>query len=230
MSENWEKFIQSIILILIGAFLGQANGLFQEWRNNRRLKKSLINELEYLHDNLIEFQMTYEASLKIYSQKSIDSTLPSKIAHPIYSNHYKDVCHKLNKYQRQSYDLIHGLIEKLNSRIDEQSEITETLYRDYLKQGNLNEEFFGWWGEIIASQYLNAITLEWCVNYHLHNQSKPFWDYGSEQHKNFLEFLEERNNKVDMIIKEGKNEDLTNLNKTIIEKGSMIHNRRKFMR
>jgi hypothetical protein len=223
MSENWEKFIQSIILILIGAFLGQATSLFQEWRNNRRLKKALIYELEYLQDYLIELQITYKATLKIYSQKTIDSTLPLKIAHPIYSNHYKDVCHKLNKYQRQSYDLIHGLIEKLNNRIDEQSEITETLYRDYLKHGDWNKEFFSWWGEIIASQYLNVITLEWCVNYHLHNKTKPFWDYGSELHNKFREFLEDGNNKVDMIIKEGKNEDLTNLNKTSVEQGSILH-------
>ncbi len=87
----------------------------------------MLNELEYLQDSLIELQVTYKATLKIYSQKTIDSTLPLKIAHPIYSNQYKEVCHKLNKYQRKSYDLIHGLIDNLNKRIDEQSEITETL-------------------------------------------------------------------------------------------------------
>jgi hypothetical protein len=179
MDDTTGKIVIAIISILFGLIAGQGLRFTQAWWNTRKLKKSLIIELEDIRHRLSQMSDSYKQALELYAHKTVHLSFGSKLSHPIYTKHYTDVFLKLTHTQRNSYELIHGLVDSLNKALDTEFALTE-------KQPN--GELFERWGATIFSQYSNIHLLWWHINFHLDRSDDPnLIEMHSEDIKHFRE-------------------------------------------
>ncbi len=164
MDDTTGKIVLAIVSILFGLIAGQGLRFTQAWWNTRKLKKSLIIELEDIRHRLSQMSNGYIQSLELYAHKIVQLSFGSKLSHPVYTKHYTDVFLKLTHTQRNSYELIHGLVDSLNKVIDTEFALTNVEH---------NTELFERWGFILSSQYRNIHLLWWHINFHLSCSDDP---------------------------------------------------------
>ncbi len=164
MDDTTGKIVLAVISILFGLIAGQGLRFTQAWWNTRKLKKSLLTELEDIRHRLSQMSDSYAQSLELYAHNIVQLSFGSKLSHPIYSKHYTDVFLKLTHSQRNSYELIHGLVDSLNRVLDTEFALTEKEH---------NKELFEKWGATIFSQYSNIHLLWWHINFHLSRSGDP---------------------------------------------------------
>lgn len=167
MDDTTEKILLSLVSILFGLIAGQGWRLTQTWWNNRKLKKSLLTELEDIRYRLSQMADGYARSLQFYAHKATHSTFPAKLSHPFYLKHYTDVFLKLNHAQRNSYELIHNMVEALNRVIDIEADLITKFTKEY------DEDLFEKWGNTLKAQYENIHLLWWHINFHLSAPDNP---------------------------------------------------------
>ncbi len=198
MDESYQKAILALVSVFVGWLLGRGTDLFQLWWNNRRLKKALIIELEDLLDWFHKFHLQLARALQIYSVKGVEPSIPLKITHPIYTNFYEDICHKLSREQRRSFELIHEQINAFNENLERQIELINTFSRE---PNDTNLEL---WGNYLKAQYLNFREITWQIHYHLRNKKNPKLEVYGDTHKEYLQALERHQNEMNMIIEKAK--------------------------
>lgn len=197
MNDTTAKIILAIISILFGLIAGQGLRLFQTWWNVRKLKKSLLIELEDVRHRLSQMSDGYVQCLAFYAHKVVSLSFPVKLSHPIYAKHYTDVFLKLNHTQRNSYELIHGLIDSLNKVIDTEFALSEKKH---------NKELFEKWGATIFSQYSNIHLLWWHINYHLSRPDNPnLIEMSIEDKKHFRENATKAKEHISKVTSEAQN-------------------------
>jgi hypothetical protein len=199
---SWPSVVEKIALVLLGWFLGWGAELIREYRNLRKLKKALLEELKDLQVRLREAEIGYAGELQLYSNGIVNTAVATDIQHPIYTHNYKDVCSKLNRDQRRSYEYIHAQIDAFNELIDrEQEMITEY----YAKPSNTRLEN---WGRIITSQFENVATIRWHINRHLVEPNRPSLDIEGPVHESYLQSKKAIRLKAAEIIEKAKTLDI----------------------
>ena len=191
MDDTTEKIILVIISVLFGLIAGQGLRLFQAWWNTRKIKKSLRTELEDIRHRLNQMSDGYEQTMEFLAHNVIALSFPTKLSHPVFTKHYTDVFLKLTHTQRNSYELIHSLIDSINKVIEAEFALTEKEH---------NEELFKKWSHTIFSQHANIHLLLWHINYHLTFPENPdLIELTSETKKHFYEnasIAKERTRKI----------------------------------
>lgn len=192
------KLILPLIGVLVGWLLGLGTNFIMIWWKNRELKKSLLEELLSVVDSLENLHLGYARSLQHVAIGRLEFDVPTRITHPIYENHYGNICHRLTREQRQSYEIIHGLIDSFNNRLDAEGEAV-TEYGKEPKQ-----ETFWRWASQIEAQYINVRIMHWHCVHHINNDANPELGFHTETHAKYIQFRDQVNKDVVTIVEKAK--------------------------
>ncbi len=164
--------------------------------------------LDWFH----KLQLQLARALQIYSLNGVEPSIPLKLTHPIYTNFYKDICHKLSREQRRSFELIHESINSFNENLDKQKELIDLFTKEPIDK---NLEL---WGNNLKAQYLNLREIAWQIHYHLNNKENPKLEIFGDTHKEYLQALQGHKNDLELIIEIAKNLNPEKFNKIYDEK------------
>ena len=201
-----ENSMFAVIGVLLGWFLVQGADLIKNWWNNKRIRKALLTELEDLQQQLEMLEQFYVQELQLVVHETVYPELPIRLANPIYIKHYTDVFLKLNYEQRNSYQTIHGLIERMNATMD-----LETKLVDQSRQWMSDKEYSSILkilDGIKRIQFVAIHELKWRIHYHINNKNHPvLGDADSREYKNLLKYEEKVLQDLHTILKNAKQLD-----------------------
>ncbi len=192
--ESVLKTILPLIGVFVGWLLGLSTNFIMIWWKNRELKKSLLEELLSIVDSLENLHLGYARSLQHVAIRRVELDISTGITHPIYENHYGDICHRLTREQRQSYEIIHGLIDLFNKRLDVEGDAV-TEYSKEPKQ-----ETFMRWASQIEAQYVNVRVIHWHCVHHINNATNPALGFRTATHAKYIQFRDQLNKDVVTIL------------------------------
>lgn len=212
MDETTGKILIALISVISGLIAGQGMRLIQTWWTNRKIIKSLLTELEDIRHRLKQMSDSYQYSLKFFAHKAVEPAFPSKLSHPVYTKHYTDIFLKLNHSQRNSYELIHGLVDAINKVIDFETELVRQFTIEY------DENLFNKWGNTMKAQYTNIHELWWHINFHLNTSDNPnLIEINPEAEKHYKENAERTYRHINQIIEHAKTVDFDKIRNSNIE-------------
>lgn len=160
-----------------------------------------MEELLSVVDSLENLLQGYARSLQHVALGHVELDIPTRITHPIYENHYGNICHRLTREQRQSYEIIHGLIDSFNNRLDVEGEAVS----EYSKEPK--QETFWRWASQVEAQYINVRVMHWHCVHHINNESNPALGFHTETHAKFIQFRDQVNKDVITIVEKAKKLD-----------------------
>lgn len=199
---DYDKLILSLVSIFAGWLLAQFTGIVKEYLNRRKITKCLIEELNELKSELERTLLIYSRQLQIHALKGIDNGSPIRLSNHIFSHYYKDAVLSLNKTQRISFQLIHSLVENVNSGIDEHKEMTKRIQEKHTLEGigSITKEDGTLWGQKVISEFTNAATAIWHIRFHLDNQASPDLSPFTEKHQQYLVYLQKIEKEISNIM------------------------------
>lgn len=207
--EDLIKLVIGLASALVGWFLAQFTSVAKTWAQRRKVKKLLIEELHDLDSEIKRLQTFYSRQLQIVGAQGIGNEIATCITNPIFKNYYKDALLSLNQKQRISFQMIHSLVDQVNSGIDELKKLTSDIHKEHFENG-LSEKIVKAgksWGEKVKAEYSHCASLQWQIRHHLANQSGPDLSSFTKAHENFCRFLEQAEVEADRLIQSGMNID-----------------------
>ncbi|MCC6345683.1 MAG: hypothetical protein IT388_00690 [Nitrospirales bacterium] len=203
-----EKAIISLVSVIIGWLLAQGTALTKDVYTGWKLKKSLLKELEDIKEQLRRLLMIYHRQLQVYALEGIDPGVPIPVPNLFFKQYYKDVFSRLKREQRLSYQLIHGMIDTLNSENADFLKFTKQTVED-LKHLHLkkNPEFsraVDLWGDRVMALYSTTRETIWHIECHLKKPHCPALDLMGPMHKSYVQFVDEVNQEMKKIIESAK--------------------------
>jgi len=208
-----EKVGIALISVVMGWILAQVTDFFKKifmsYFLSYKLKKGLLNELVDVKEQTHRIILMYARKLQIYAVRGVEPTASIPVYNMFFKQYYKDVFSYLNRDQRLSYQLIHGLLDALNKRNEDFINSTAEIYK-LLKKTEENSEKLSLgdaWGDEVTSVFKMAKDLLWHVEYHLKNAKNPTLDISGPMHNSYIEFQKELDKDVKNII-EGAKKDL----------------------
>ena len=196
------KVFISLISVGFGWILAQLTSLIKQQWMSHRLKTGLLDELVDVKEQTQRVILAYARKLQIYAVKGIEPTASVQLYNMFFKQYYKDVFSCLNREQRLSYQLIHGLLDALNKRNEDFIKSTVDIYQS-IKKSKDNSEITALgerWGDEVISVFKMAKDLLWHVEYHLKNKDKPVTDISGAMHNSYLAFQKELDDDVKKII------------------------------
>ena len=189
---DYKKLALSLLLIFVGWLLAQFTGIAKDYLHRRRIRKCLIEELSELKSELERTLLIYSRQLQIHSLKGIDNGSPIPLSNHIFRNYYKDAVLSLNKHQRISLQLIHKMIESVNTGASEHREITSRLQEKHMLEGedSITEKEGKLWGNKVISEFTNVASALWHIRFHLRRPKSPDLSPYTEDHKQYLKYLD----------------------------------------
>ncbi|NOR44559.1 MAG: hypothetical protein GQ534_03155 [Candidatus Delongbacteria bacterium] len=206
---DYKTLILGLSSVFVGWLLAQFTGILKDFYYTRKIKKCLLEELYELKSELERTQLIYTRQLQIYALQGIEGGTPVPLSNHIFKNYYKDAVLGLNKQQRLSYQLIHTLVENVNIGMIRHRELTIKLLEKNIIKGSesITEKEGDSWGKNVICEYQNVAAMIWHIKYHLNNHKYPELLPFSEEHKNYLQYLENVDNEVSSIIEKAKKLD-----------------------
>lgn len=203
------KVIISLASVFVGWLLAQLTGLLKDIHYRRRIKKSLLSELDEIRDEAKRTQLIYIRQLQIFGNGAVGNEVPAPLANHIFKNYYKDAVLILNKTQRTSFQMIHTLLEAANTDIADFRKLTVKIQEKILLEGtdSLTAEDANLWGKTAHANYHNLAVLIWNLSNHIQNPKKPVQELMTEQHESYLKYLDEVKDAADKAIEQGKTAD-----------------------
>jgi hypothetical protein len=200
------KLIIVLASIFVGWLLAQLTGTVKEWLKCRKIRKCLLEELEELQCELERVLMVYSRQLQIHALQGVDNSSPAQLSNHIFKNYYKDAVLSLNKNQRISMQLIHTLIESVNSGILSHTKITSDIQDKYTLKGkeSITTEDGEYWGNKVISEFGNVAAAIWHIRFHLSNPKSPDLTPYTKDHENYLKYLESVENKISEMMNQAK--------------------------
>lgn len=112
----------------------------------------------------------------------------------------------LNKHQRISLQLIHKMIEIVNAGASEHREITNRLQEKRMLEGEaaVSEEEGQIWGNRVISEFTNVALALWHIRFHLSRPKSPDLSPYTEDHKQYLKYLDNVEKEINKIMDAGK--------------------------
>src|SRR3546814_5345045 len=150
--------------------------------------------------------MFYARQLQIVGAQGIGNTTSTCISNPIFKNYYKDALLSLTQDQRLSFQMIHSLVDQVNSGIEELKTLTTEIQNEHAENG-MSERIIkagGIWAEKVKAEYSHCASLQWQVKYHLENQGGPDLSPFTKAHENFCRYLEQADVEADKLLEGGK--------------------------
>lgn len=173
---------ESLLLLLVGALLGKVLDIYIQKKRVSTFEKALLEELEDIKQRLKWICRGYEQSIQIFAQGGFDNAIPLRISNPLFKKHYSEVAIKLRSSQRKSFSLIDSYVDNVNKGISR----LEAVHAKVTRSNAL--ELLDDWGDLLKSQYMNAASAYWHVNYHLKNSDLPFLgDEDLDVHQAYVE-------------------------------------------
>jgi hypothetical protein len=201
------KIIIALTSIFAGWLLAQITGTVKEWLKIRKIRQCLLEELDELQCELERVLMVYARQLQIYALQGVDNASPAQLSNHIFRNHYKDAVLSLNKNQRISIQLIHTLIDSVNTGIQSNSKITSEIQEKYMLKGkeSITVEDVEFWGSKVVCEFSNVAAAIWYIRFHLSNPRSPDLAPYTKDHESHLKYLENIEHKVSEMIDQAKN-------------------------
>lgn len=202
MNESTQKALLSLLSVIVGWFLAQGTTLISTWWKTRRLKKALLTELDDVAHRLAMVERFYGRKLQIYALDGVEVDATVKLTNPIYSKYYPEICFKLNRAQRSSYELIHGYVEIINSGLDRIAELSLSIAKE---KKELNEQRFEEYGDAVKAQFHNVQILFWHLEFHhKHKRNPEIGGLESQSYRDLLKTMDESDKKIEDIIEQAK--------------------------
>lgn len=200
------KLIIALTSVFVGWLLAQLTGTIKDWLRNRKILRCLLAELEDLKCELERVLMIYARQLQIHALQGVDNGSPAPVSNHIFKNYYKDAVLSLNKNQRISIQLIHTLIDGVNWGIEEHKKITSDLQKKFMLEGkeSITNEEGDLWGSNVIAEFTNVAAAIWHIRFHLSNPESPDLSPYTDDHENYLKYLENVKHKVSEILDKAK--------------------------
>jgi hypothetical protein len=214
--EDQIKLAIGLASAVAGWLLAQFTSVAKTWLQHRKIKRLLIEELRDIEKEIGRVQMFYSRQLQIVGAQGIGNEVSTGISNPIFKNYYKDALLSLNQNQRISFQMIHNLVDRVNSGIDDLKMLTAQIQNDHLENG-LTEKIIKLgkvWAEKNKAEYANCASLQWQVKYHLTNKSSPDLSSYTNAHEDFCRYLEQADLEAKKFIESGKSIDRSKFEKT----------------
>lgn len=208
------KILIGVTSAFAGWVLAQCTSAAKVWLQRRRIKKLLLEELRDIDIEIQRLLLFYSRQLQIYGAKGIGNTSTTGISNFIFKNYYKDALLSLNQQQRISYQMIHLLVDQVNSGISELREMTVEIQKENFANGlsaKIVKAGEGW-GEKVKAEYQHCASLQWQVRFHLKNKEHPDLLPYTKHHENFARYLQSVETEADKVIESGKSIDREKFN------------------
>jgi hypothetical protein len=203
------QLLRILASVLLGWFLAQFSGLYKDWSHRRKVKKCLLEELSELQSELERTLLFFTRKLQIHALKGIEFDSIVRLSNHIFKNYYKDAVLGLNKHQRISFQMIHTMVDGINSEIEEYEELTFTLHKKLIHGGpsGLSELEGEEWGKNVIGKFKSVASTLWYIKYHLSHPELPDLSLYTKEHEAYLKYLEGVENNVNEILEAGKKLD-----------------------
>jgi hypothetical protein len=147
----------------------------------------------------------YRKHLAMAAVDAMDAAIATPLSSVYFQQYYKDAIHRLNRDERWSFQLIHGLAASLNAQNERFGAESVKLYNEL--QGATREKIkktIELWSEGVRSVYENARCLQWHIEYHLKHQKRPMLDPHGEANVLYTEFATGLPKEISSIMDEAK--------------------------
>lgn len=199
--DFWLKIFVVVLAAILGWAAGQGGKVFDEWRKNRKLKKDLLDELRNIRDTAAIALTGFARGIQGSAHGMVENDVQFKINTPIFNNFYKDVCSKLNRRQRQSFEMTYGYVDSINLLIGEQLEAVFEHNKHRTKETTLTAVL------LVEAQFHNVCVLIWHIDHHLANPQGPELGLGTAAHREYLRELVKIDDKIGELIEKAKKID-----------------------
>lgn len=201
-----QKIVIAVVSILFGWVVAQLTATVRTYLHRRKLVTLLHEELKDLNSEATRLLYYHGRNLQLYGAQGIGTAGVVGLSHPIYSNYYKDALLSLNRSQRISLQMIHGLVDSQNA-ILKQIENVNSEARDDFRRNGTNEataEFGETLGELTKHGYSNCAIIQWHIDFHLKRNPNPDLSPNTEDHALYIEYLESVKEQMEKMVTSGK--------------------------
>jgi hypothetical protein len=200
------KAFLSLASVALGWLLAQGSTVFRDWWQTRKLKDGLFEELCDLDDQLKRVELIHARQLQVFALDGIEATASLPLLNMYFRQYYKDAFPHLNRSQRQSYQLIHSLIEHLNEQEKKLADFVSELGRK--RRESPNEEALRiavqQFGSHVSALYKGVRACQWHISYHRQNPLVPRLDLNGPMHKSYVRFVDGLDQEVATAIETAK--------------------------
>jgi hypothetical protein len=200
------KVYPVLLSVFLGWLLAQLTGIAKDIFYRKRVVKCLLEELSDLQSELDRTLLFYSRQLQIYALKGIEYSIPSLLSNYIFKNYYKDAVLSLNQQQRISFQLIHTLVESINSDILEHEKLSKDIKETAEQNGKE-------WGNRVICQFKNIASALWHIKYHLTKPTSPSLLTHGIEHEQYLQYLESVDKKIAELIEAAQKLDKNEFDK-----------------
>lgn len=213
--EDLIRLVIGLASAFAGWLLAQFTSAAKTWVQRRKVKKLLLEELRDIEREIERVQLFYSRQLQIVGAQGIGNESTTGISNPIFKNYYKEALLSLNQNQRISFQMIHSLVDQVNTGIDELKKLTIQIRNEHFESG-LTEKIVKAgkaWGEKVKAEFAHSASLQWQIKYHLDNHSGPDLSPFTKAHGDFCRHLEQADVEAAKLIESGKNIDRSKFEK-----------------
>lgn len=164
MSDQIVSNIVTLVAVALGWLLGEATGLIKSWRKTSSIRRALTAELEDMLQWASDVEITVINMARKLARKETPNDILVKIAHPVFSEHFPQVCIDLTTAERLSFIAIHRLVDALHSQYEKLAEArlrAETHWRT-------GTEFT----HLLRDMYVNARFVTYRISWHLERMKR----------------------------------------------------------
>jgi hypothetical protein len=200
------KVIISLVSVALGTVLSQLATIGREHLTGRKLKQGLLIELGDLQVQLERMMVITQRQLQLLANQGIDcSAFSLPLSNLFFKTYFKDVFGKLNADQRNSYQLIHSVVNSINHQSESLRDTAEKIRDD---MANCPEKLmpakFKRWEEDLITFYKGVMVLRWHIDYHQKFPIRPNYEILGESHEAYLVFIKELDESVKNILETSK--------------------------
>ena len=214
--EDLIKLLIAITSAFVGWVLAQFTSAMKVWFQREKIKKLLLEELKDIDLEIDRLLMFYNRQLQIFGANGIGNSSSVGISNFIFKNYYKDALLSLNQRQRISYQMIHSLVDSVNSGALELKEMTTDIQNELFANGlsKAVDKAGDGWAAKVKAEYSHCSSLKWHIKYHIENKKSPDLSAYTKHHEVYVQYLENVKNEIEIIIAEGKTIPLEKFSKT----------------
>ena len=208
------KIVIGVTSAFFGWMLAQITSGVRSYLQKRKILRLLYEELTDLDKAIDRIIVFYARNIQMYGARIIGNSTVAGLSNPIFTNYYKDGLISLNQKQRISYQLIHSLVEMINSGIINLCDTTSKIHSSYSPDEKRKEiqKSCDNWGEKAKSEFLNCAALQWQIRFHILHKKNPDLKPYTKDHQTFLQYLKSAQEKADEYMASGKELDAESFN------------------
>lgn len=188
MEKSWATILVSVIA---GWLLGQITAIAKLLYQRRTLRRTLAEEVEGLNQGAVRIWLSLARSLQIATNRGLDNGVPLPLKGEVYRHHYKDALLAINKYQRQSLEMLYQYVEQVEQALGRLTAHNQEIRAKHASQGSFElADLDRYKDKIRALMYLVA-DIQWHARHYLEHPLLPDLQYLSPEHKAYVRYLDQ---------------------------------------